>query len=296
MTGPIGLFGLGLIGMVLARRLIAQGHAVIGHDPDPGRMALLAGAGGTPADAATVWARVKTVLIAVFDTDQVGTVLRGAPAGSGATAVVMTTCDPVALTALSGDLPRGLRLIEAPISGTSAELEAGEAIFLTGGAPEDLGRLAPLLGGLGRACHHAGALGDGTRAKLAINLILGLNRAALAEGLVFAERLGLDPARLLPVAQDSAAASAVMATKGPRMIEGNFAPQGRVRQSAKDFALILQSARDAGQGLPMAERYLALMHDCIAADEGEMDNAAIIAAIRRARPGAKSVSPDAPVV
>jgi 3-hydroxyisobutyrate dehydrogenase len=90
---------------------------------------------------------------------------------------------------------------------------------------------APVLDALFPTRFHVGKIGDGGRAKLAINLILGLNRLALAEGLVFASRLGLDPAAFLQVARVSAAASQVMDTKGPKMVAGDFAPEGRVRAS-----------------------------------------------------------------
>ena len=100
---------------------------------------------------------------------------------------------------------------------------------------------------------HIGKVGDGGRAKLAVNLILGLNRLALAEGLVFAERLGLDPAAFLKVARASAAASQVMDTKGPKMVAGDFAPEGRVRQTLKDAHLMLDQARKTGQQLPLLD-------------------------------------------
>jgi 3-hydroxyisobutyrate dehydrogenase-like beta-hydroxyacid dehydrogenase len=120
---------------------------------------------------------------------------------------------------------------------------------------------------------------------LCVKLILGLNRAALAEGLVLARALGLDGARFLALAQGSAAASSVMATKGPRMVAGDFAPEGRVVQSAKDFGLILAAAEGAGVGLPFARLYAEMMGDLVAAGEGDLDNAAIIRALERGRAG-----------
>ena len=94
---------------------------------------------------------------------------------------------------------------------------------------------------------HVGKIGDGGRAKLAVNLILGLNRLALAEGLVFAERLGLDPAAFLEVARGSASYSQVMETKGPKMVRGDFSPEGRVKQTLKDCHLMLDQAAAVGQ-------------------------------------------------
>lgn len=279
MTAPVGLFGLGLIGNALAGRLHAAGFTVIGHDPDPARME---GFVGTPLAPAEIWDRAETILIAVFDTSQVEAVLASAPPACTACVIITSTCNPDSIAALPDRCPPGLRLVEAPISGTSVEVAAGTAVFLLGGEDEALSRAAPVLSQLGRAAHAMGPLGNGSRTKLVLNLILGLNRAALAEGLALAEMLGLAPDSILRVAQDSAAASAVMATKGPLMVADDFRPQGRVTQSAKDFGLILQLAGAAGRDLPFARTYLDQMQDCIAAGEGDLDNAAIILAIRRA--------------
>ena len=190
------------------------------------------------------------------------------------------------MTALSSQAAdKGWRLVEAPISGTSRQLASGDVLFLVGGELEDVARIAPLLERLGRAQHHVGPIGTGNCAKLAINLVLGLNRAAVAEGLVFAERLGIAPEAFLALAGDSAAASAVMKTKGVKMARRDFDPQGRIEQSAKDFNLILASAQALEQDLPFARTYAAMMRDCIENDEAGLDNAAILRAIERARPG-----------
>src|SRR5258706_87172 len=123
--------------------------------------------------------------------------------------------------------------------------------------------------------------GSGGRAKLAINLILGINRAGLAEGLVFAQRMGLDPAAFLPVARNSAAYSQAMDIKGKKMVAGEFSPQGYVHQSLKDFSLMLEQARRLKQRLPLGETYKALMEGCVASGESELDNSAVIREIRR---------------
>ena len=99
---------------------------------------------------------------------------------------------------------------------------------------------------------HIGKIGDGGRAKLAVNLILGLNRLALAEGLVFAERLGLDPAAFLKVARGSAAYSQVMDVKGAKMMRGEFAAEGRVTQHLKDVHLMLEQAERVPAGASAA--------------------------------------------
>jgi 3-hydroxyisobutyrate dehydrogenase len=126
-------------------------------------------------------------------------------------------------------------------------------------------------------------IGDGGRAKLAVNLILGLNRLALAEGLVFAARLGLDEAAFLKVARSSAAASQVMETKGPKMVAHDFTPEGRVRQTLKDARLMIEQARKIGQELPLLSVHAAVLEDCQRHGEGEQDNSIVIEEIRRCR-------------
>jgi 3-hydroxyisobutyrate dehydrogenase-like beta-hydroxyacid dehydrogenase len=132
--------------------------------------------------------------------------------------------------------------------------------------------------------YYLGAVGTGSRAKLAVNLILGLNRAALAEGLVFAKRMGLDPVAFLEVARGSAAYSQVMDVKGDLMARREYChPQSRVDQSLKDFKLMLEQARGTGQALPFATVYVRMLEDCVERGEAEWDNAAIAEAIARSR-------------
>ena len=121
---------------------------------------------------------------------------------------------------------------------------------------------------------------------LAVCRDLGLQRAAVAEGLVFAKAIGLDPGNFLELALDSAATSKVMASKGPKMVDRDFNALGRIAQSAKDFQLIHSCATRVGQGLPLAELYSKLIDDNIAHDEGQLDNSAVLLAIERARPKA----------
>src|SRR5689334_3466193 len=136
--------------------------------------------------------------------------------------------------------------------------------------------VADILDALYPKWFNMGAVGNGGRAKLAINHMLGLNRLVLAEGLVLAQRLGLDPARFLEVARQSAAYSQVMDIKGPKMLSGDYAPQGFIHQSLKDFRLILEQAAKRGQDLPLATVNAAVLAACIAQGEGERDNSAVI--------------------
>lgn len=208
--------------------------------------------------------------------------------GTGARIFVVTsTCDPNRLAALAQRVaPEGAHVLEVPISGTSRQVAQGDGVGLVGGDEAILARTAPVLAAFLRSRHYLGAIGNGSRAKLAVNLILGLNRAALAEGLVFAAGLGLEPSAFLNVARGSAAYSQVMDVKGELMAARHYAkPQSRVDQSLKDFTLMLEHARAAGQALPFASVYVRMLEDCIAHGEAQWDNAAIAEAIARQRGG-----------
>ncbi|HSG95037.1 MAG TPA: NAD(P)-dependent oxidoreductase, partial [Afifellaceae bacterium] len=286
MTDTVGIIGLGLVGMAAAERLLAGGMAVIGHDPVSERSGLLAQIGGEPADVTRIWRDADPVIAAVFDTDQVAGVIEQAPENASKRLVVLSTCDPDRMAGLGARAKaKGITFVEAPLSGTSQQLANGQAVFLVGGDAAVVAGITRIFAVLAGADHHVGKIGDATRTKLAINLILGLNRAALAEGLVFAERIGLAPEKVLELARGSAAASQVMDIKGPLMVARDFAPQGRISQSAKDFNLIRDAALARGQRLPFAELYLAMMRDCMDHGEADLDNAAIIKALARARSG-----------
>lgn len=289
---PVGVIGVGLMGMACARRLLAAGYRVVGCDPDARKRAALEALGARGADsAADIARRCDTAVLAVFNTDQVEDVLEG-PQGLAAaraqdaplTVICVSTCDPDRIAALAARLPHGrIHFIESPVSGTSEQVARGEALGLVAGERAHAEAARGVIEAIMPRWHHLGAAGNGGRAKLAINLILGVNRAALAEGLVFAERMGLDPGSFLRVARDSAAYSQIMDIKGDKMVAGDFSPQGYITQSLKDFSLMLAQARRLGQPLPLGEVYAGLMEGCVARGEGELDNSAVIKEIRRRR-------------
>jgi 2-hydroxy-3-oxopropionate reductase len=294
---PVGLVGVGLMGEALATRLLAAGRCVVGFDIDPARTARLAGLGGeAAASAADLARRCDPIVLALFDTGQVETavereLLPALGEASGKTVVCVSTCDPGRLAALAARLAgRGLAFVEAPVSGTSAQVRQGQGVGLIGGDRGAAARVAPVLEAMFAGTFHVGEIGDGNRAKLAVNLILGLNRLAVAEGLVFAERLGLDPATFLAIARGSAAASQVMDTKGEKMVTRDFAPEGRVRQTLKDARLILEEAARAGQALPLLEVHAEVLQACVEAGEADRDNSIVIEEIRRR--GASAMASD----
>jgi len=285
---PIAIVGLGLMGEVYAQRLLNAGVPVIGYDIDPTRRERLNEIGGKAVESiAALVAPARAILIAVFNTAQVEDVIENhlLPAlgeNSNKIVAVMSTVDPDQVAALAARvIPRGIRYLDVPVSGTSDQVRRGDGVALIGGDPAIAAELKDAFDALFARSFHVGKIGDGGRAKLAVNLILGLNRLALAEGLVFAERLGLDPAAFLPVAKGSASYSQVMETKGPKMLAGDFSPEGRAKQTLKDAHLMLDQAAAKGQKLSLLEVHADILESCVRAGEADLDNSVVIKEVRR---------------
>lgn len=281
----VGLVGLGLVGQALAKRLLAAGFHVTGFDLREEARNALREMGGTAVEsAAAVASRCECLVLAVFDTKDVLAVLGSLREPGLRTVIDCSTGDPEQLQELAARLKeRGIDFIEGPLSGSSQQIEAGEATQLLGGEAGAIARCAPVLEAMANKRIHVGGAGMAARAKLATNLVLGLNRAVLAEGMAFAESLGIGPDAFLALVLATPARSAAAEAKGPLMAAGRFEPQSRIRQHFKDVGLMLEAARAAGQPLPLSETHARLMRDAIAAGDGDLDNAAIIRQWRRDR-------------
>lgn len=280
---PVGIIGLGLMGTALTGRLVGAGIAVIGFDIDPNRSEALEDNGlAIATSAGDLGSRAQSIVIAVYDGAQVEAVLGELENSPARPALICTTtCAPGEVERIATRAAKaGFTFIEAPISGTSAEVGNGTATALVAGDANAIAALDALLAALCPRRTRAGNIGDASRTKLAINLILQNNRAALAEGIVFAERLGLDGRTFLEAARNSAAYSRVMDTKGEKMLSRDFRPQSHVAQTLKDAELILHEAGQRGLHLAITEAQADLLRRTIALEGAECDSSAIIEAIR----------------
>ena len=284
----IGLVGIGLVGTALAENLLTAGFRVVGYDILPGKREHLEELGGRAADgpADVAW-QCRRILLSLMTTEIVCGVVEGPggllDAGPPPTHVIDTTTgDPDATVALAARLAeRGVAYLDATLSGSSQMVRERRGVFMVGGDPAAFDACRDLLDAVGNKAFHVGPAGCGAKAKLASNLILGLNRAALAEGLVFAETLGLELAPFLELLKQTPAYSVMMDAKGEKMLTGDFTPQSRVAQHHKDVALILEYAAKHGQELPLSQAHLELLAKAIDAGDGDLDTAAIIREIRR---------------
>jgi 3-hydroxyisobutyrate dehydrogenase-like beta-hydroxyacid dehydrogenase len=283
----IAYIGLGLLGSALAGSLIKAGYTVRGFDIAPERMREHEERGGvpggSPADAARGAAVVMTCLMTA---ELVREVLLG-PDGAidaappGVLVIDNSTIHPDASAALAARLAaRGIPMLDAPVAGSSGQARRREAPVMVGGDAKVFARGRPILDALSERVRHVGPNGTGARAKLVVNLVLGLNRLALAEGLLFGLRQGLDGKALLAILKESSAYSRAMDTKGERMIEGNFQAEGKLAQHLKDVELMLEVGHEAGAPLLATALHRQLLLAGVARGLGEHDNSAIIAVLR----------------
>lgn len=278
---------MGLLGSALAESLIKAGFTVRGYDTAPARVREHEARGGVPARSPADAARGATVVMTCLMTaDIVREVLLG-PDGAidaaepGLVVIDNSTIHPDASAALAGLLaPRGIPMLDAPVAGSSGQARRREAPIVVGGDPEVFARCRPILDALTERVRHVGPNGAGARAKLVINLVLGLNRLALAEGLLFGLRQGLDGRALLAVLKDSGAYSRAMDLKGERMVEGNFEAEGKLVQHLKDVELMLEVGHAAGAPLLATALHRQLLLAGVAGGLGDHDNSAIIAVLR----------------
>ena len=275
----LGLIGLGLVGSALRARFEESGFEVTGYDTNPDRRPNAASA----AEAAAC----PRIVLSLPNSPVVASVVDSllphlAP---GTILIDTTTGDPEHAAALGARLALGgIHYLDAEIGGSSRQVAARDAIVLCGGDAAIYERCADLFACFARRTFYLGSWGAGARMKLALNLVLGLNRAALAEGLSFARALGVDPAAALEVMQAGPAWSRVMETKGVKMLRRDFTPEARLSQHLKDVRLILAAAGRAGLELPLSTLHRELLETAERRGFGDADNSAVIQAWEPALP------------
>ncbi len=288
MTAKIGLVGLGLVGTAMAERLLAEQFEVVGFDIDSKKCEHLEQLGTKAvSNPAKVTEQVDRVVLSLPDTDVVLQVVEG-PGGILEAKTLpryiidTTTGEPDETAALAQRLAKqGIYFLEAPFSGSSRQLRDKEIVFMVGGDKTAFEECKDIFDALGEKVFYVGESGNGSKAKLASNLILGLNRLTLAEGLVFASKLGLDPKAFLELLKVTPAYSAAMDVKGKKMLDGDFTTEGRLRQHHKDVSIILKYAEKAEQELPLSKVHLDVLKKAIEAGDGDLDNSAVIREIER---------------
>ena len=287
----IGLIGAGLMGLAMAERLCAGGHDVLGWDISSVQRSALSSLGGAVADnSSDVFTRCDHVILSLPDDDVVSRVLGEAASALHAGHIVMDTSSGAPDSAAEIDrllAPQGVDYLDATVSGNSEQTRHGEVVMMVGGSRAAFDKCQELFRLFAKHIIHAGPCGSGSKMKLITNLVLGLNRAALAEGLVFARSLGLDDEQTLQVLRDSMAYSRIMDAKGEKMVKEDFAPHAKLSQHLKDVRLMIEAAAKSNTKLPLSETHRDILMFGEQNGLGQLDNSSIIRAIELLRNGSQ---------
>jgi 3-hydroxyisobutyrate dehydrogenase-like beta-hydroxyacid dehydrogenase len=278
---PVGLVGTGLFGTAVADRLMAGGFPMKVYNRTREKADSLLARGATWSD--NPLSECRRTIFCLFTTEQVTEVLGSMRTELKPEQIIVdtSTSDPQQAIELGQRLARqSIHYLEAPFSGSSEQTRNGQSTALVAGPQAAFEDSRDLWDCLAATTFYLGAWGNAAKMKLATNLVLGLNRAALAEGLVFAEAIGLSKEDALNVLSHSPAYSRIMDAKGPKMVHGDFTPQARLSQHIKDVRLMLAEAARNGKSLPLSTKHLELLELAEAAGLGDLDNSAIIRVIK----------------
>ncbi|HIG28697.1 MAG TPA: NAD(P)-dependent oxidoreductase [Verrucomicrobiales bacterium] len=278
----IGLIGVGLMGNALAERALESGFSVIGYDLIEERTLKLSNHGGIHASSAIEVAQSCDWLVySVMTTEQVEASLEQCWEHllPGQIIIDTSTGDPESMAKLGSRLAEiGVHYLDATIAGNSEETRRGEVMALVGGDAGAFQECMPFLRCFSKEVYHMGPTGHGARMKLVFNLVLGLHRAVLGEGLVFSEKIGIDRNTALNILKAGAAYSYVMESKGSKMLAGDFEPQAKLEQHLKDVNLMLSMGNRNNAHLPLCQKHKELLSQLVSEGHGALDNSAIIQA------------------
>jgi 3-hydroxyisobutyrate dehydrogenase len=284
----IAFIGMGTMGAAMALNLIKAGHEVTVHNRRREREEPVAKAGarraGSPKEAA---AGAEIIIVCVSDTPDVEAVVLGENgvihgAGAGAIVVDMSTISPSATRRIGAELgKRGIRMLDAPVSGGSEGAQKGTLSIMVGGAAEDVAKAMPALSAMGKSITHVGPSGAGQFTKAINQVILAGVYLAVAEGMTLGLKAGLDMEKVVQALAGGAAGSWVLNFRSANMIKNEYPLGFRVRLHRKDVAIAMQAAGELGVFLPATALVEQIENGLISQGFGDEDVSAMARLIRK---------------
>ena len=281
----LGFIGLGIMGAPMAGHLLAAGHTVFLNTRSAVPPALLQAGGHACASAQDVAQKADIIFLMLPDTPDVEAVLfgkNGVAAGlsAGKTVVDMSSISPVDTKAFAQKINAlGCQYVDAPVSGGEVGAKAASLTIMVGAEEATFATVLPLLQLMGKNITLVGSNGDGQTCKVANQIIVALNIAAVGEALLFASKAGADPAKVRQALMGGFAASRILEVHGERMIKRTFNPGFRIGLHQKDLGLALDGARSLGLALPQTAGAAQLMQVCSANGLGNLDHSALVRAL-----------------
>jgi 2-hydroxy-3-oxopropionate reductase len=284
----IGFIGLGIMGGPMARHLVAAGHTVVGYDRSEERMQALVEAGGTAAESIEQTVKnAEVVAIMVPDSPDVQAVLLPdegvfAHAQPDTLVIDFSSIRPDVTAELAKTATeRGLRIIDAPVSGGEPGALNATLAIMVGATEADFAAARPILDVVGKTIAHVGPNGAGQTVKAANQLIVAGNIELLAEAITFLRAYGVDIDAAVKVLGGGLAGSAVLDQKASKMLTRNFDPGFRIALHHKDMGIVTSAAREAGVIIPLGSVVAQLMASAIANGEGALDHSGLLLGVER---------------
>jgi 2-hydroxy-3-oxopropionate reductase len=281
----LGFIGLGIMGTPMAGHLRAAGHELFVSTRSKLPQALL-DAGAVACKSAREVAQAADVIFTMVpDTPDVELVLFGAQGvasglTAGKTVVDMSSISPIATKEFAAKINAlECDYVDAPVSGGEVGAKAASLTIMVGASEAGFAKVLPLLQLMGKNITHVGGNGDGQTTKVANQIIVALNIAAVSEALVFASKAGADPAKVRQALMGGFASSRILEVHGERMIKRSFNPGFRIALHQKDLNLALQGAKALGVSLPQTAGAAQLMQACAAQGWDQMDHSALVKAL-----------------
>ncbi len=286
MSEQIGFIGLGIMGRGMARNLLKGGFDVHVWNRTASRMDDLAADGATPTHGpADLAAHSDIIITCVSDTPDVEAVILGVGgviegARSGSLVIDMSTISPQATQAIAARLAeRGVRMLDAPVSGGSEGAAKGTLSIMVGGDAADVERAMPAFQAMGKTITHVGASGAGQTVKLVNQILVVGNMLAAAEALLFAQAGGVDLQKALAAVVGGAAGSWMLSNRGPQVLARDWRPGFTIDLQQKDVRLVLSAADKLGVPLPGTALIFQLYRTLQAQGLGAEGNHALVKAL-----------------
>jgi 2-hydroxy-3-oxopropionate reductase len=281
----LGFIGLGIMGAPMAVHLAKAGHRLFVTTRSTVRDEIKQAGATVCPNAKSVAEQADIVFLMVPDTPDVQTVLfadDGVAAGltKGKTVVDMSSISPIETKEFAKRINAlGCDYLDAPVSGGEVGAKAGTLTIMVGGPEATFEKVKPLFELMGKNITLVGGNGDGQTCKVANQIIVALNIAAVGEALVFASKAGADPAKVRQALMGGFAASRILEVHGERMIKRTFNPGFRISLHQKDLSLAMAGARALGVALPQTAGAAQLMQVCAANGMEDLDHSATVRAL-----------------
>jgi len=283
----LGFVGLGIMGTPMVMNLIKGGHVLFVNTRSKVPQELVDAGATVCTTPAGVAERADIIFTMVPDTPDVEKVLfgengiaQGLKGSKGKVVVDMSSIDPIATKEFAKKINElGCDYLDAPVSGGEVGAKAASLTIMVGGEPAVFERVKPLFELMGKNITLIGGNGDGQTCKVANQIIVALNIAAVSEALVFASKAGADPAKVRAALMGGFASSRILEVHGERMVKRTFNPGFRIALHQKDLNLALQGAKSLKMALPQTANAAQLMQACAALGHDQADHSALVKAI-----------------